>query len=442
MHGDQIDAERLLGQRARRRDLLGRAGPGVIAPQAMTPKPPPFEIAATRLRSDTQVIAPPMIASSQPRNSRAARATSRSSCGAPRRPRAAADDRRSRIERSAATAPTLIRLRRGRKRCAARASASSVYSSAISTLTLISEVEITWMLMPFSASALNIACATPAWLRMPTPITEIFTTFESGLSAVIARACRGSPPAPPRRGRDRPSADGEGHVGRCRPRTTFCTIMSTLIALSASGPKIAAATPGRSGTLMQRHLRFVAAVGDAADHFLFHDLILVDDQRSGRVGEARQHLHAHAMVHRHLDRAGLQHLGAQRRQFQHFLVGDLIELARLRNDARIGRVDAVDIGVDIAAVGLERRRQRHRRGIRAAAAQRRDAPVGPEPLEPGDHRDLPVRQAALESRRVSIARMRALPWTSSVRIGICQPSQERALMPSCSASASSPAVTC
>src|SRR5205814_5692276 len=28
----------------------------------------------------------------------------------------------------------------------------------------------------------------------------------------------------------------------------FCTIMSTLIALSASGPKIAAATPGRSAT--------------------------------------------------------------------------------------------------------------------------------------------------------------------------------------------------
>src|SRR5688572_8268040 len=35
--------------------------------------------------------------------------------------------------------------------CRAR-SASSVYSAAIKTLTLISEVEITWMLMPLSAS--------------------------------------------------------------------------------------------------------------------------------------------------------------------------------------------------------------------------------------------------------------------------------------------------
>ena len=39
---------------------------GDIEPEAITPKPPALEIAATRLRSDTQVIAPPMIANSQP----------------------------------------------------------------------------------------------------------------------------------------------------------------------------------------------------------------------------------------------------------------------------------------------------------------------------------------------------------------------------------------
>ena len=51
---------------------------GDIDPEAMTPNPPAFEIAATRLRSDTQVIAPPMIARSVPRNARP-RAHSRSS---------------------------------------------------------------------------------------------------------------------------------------------------------------------------------------------------------------------------------------------------------------------------------------------------------------------------------------------------------------------------
>ena len=39
--------------------------------------------------------------------------------------------------------------------------------------------------------------------------------------------------------------------------------------------------------------------------------------------------------------------------------------------------------------------------------------------------------------------MRALPWASSVSIGICQPSQERALTPMvCSAIAIRPLVTC
>src|SRR4051812_27704847 len=42
---------------------------GVMAPQAMIPNAPAFEMAATRLRSDTQVIAPQRIAISQPRKS-------------------------------------------------------------------------------------------------------------------------------------------------------------------------------------------------------------------------------------------------------------------------------------------------------------------------------------------------------------------------------------
>src|ERR1051326_4005976 len=42
---------------------------GVIEPQAITPKPPAFEIADTRCRSLTQLIAPPMTAIGQPRKS-------------------------------------------------------------------------------------------------------------------------------------------------------------------------------------------------------------------------------------------------------------------------------------------------------------------------------------------------------------------------------------
>jgi len=42
---------------------------GVIAPQAITPNPPALLIAATRLRSETQLIAPHRIAYSVPRKS-------------------------------------------------------------------------------------------------------------------------------------------------------------------------------------------------------------------------------------------------------------------------------------------------------------------------------------------------------------------------------------
>ena len=42
-----------------------------------------------------------------------------------------------------------------------------------------------------------------------------------------------------------------------------------------------------------------------------------------------------------------------------------------------------------------------------------------------------------------MSRMRAAPWALSVRMGICQPCQERALTPMfCKVMARSPAVTC
>ena len=61
----------------------------------------------------------------------------------------------------------------------------------------------------------------------------------------------------------------------------------------------------------------------------------------------------------------------------------------LRHDARIGGVDAVDVGVDVAAVGADGGRHRHRRGVGAAAAERGDAPgLLVQALEAGDDRDL------------------------------------------------------
>ena len=200
--------------------------------------------------------------------------------------------------------------------------------------------------------------------------------------------------------------------------------MSTLMPCSASGPKMAAATPGRSLHAQHGDPRLVPAVGDPADDLAFHDLILVHDQRAGPVLEARQHLHPDLVLHGQRHGARLQHLGPERGHLQHLLVGDALELARLGDDARVGRVDAVDVGEDVAALRLQRRRQRHGRGVRAAAAERRDPPVRAHALEAGDHGD-PAGVEAGRTGSGSTSRMRALLWASvGGEAGL--PAQERA----------------
>ena len=90
---------------------------------------------------------------------------------------------------------------------------------------------------------------------------------------------------------------------------------------------------------------------------------------------------------RELHGAHLQHAGARAGQLQHVVVRDDVELLGARAHARVGRVHAVHIGVDLAHVGAQTVRHRHRRGVGAAAAERGDVAVGVDALEPGHHRD-------------------------------------------------------
>src|SRR6185295_4943497 len=61
--------------------------------------------------------------------------------------------------------------------------ASSVYFSSITTVILISEVEIIWMLMPSSASVRNICAAIPAWERMPMPTIDTLAMRSSPVTS-------------------------------------------------------------------------------------------------------------------------------------------------------------------------------------------------------------------------------------------------------------------
>ena len=77
----------------------------------------------------------------------------------------------------------------------------------------------------------------------------------------------------------------------------------------------------------------------------------------------------HAVAAAVLDAAQVQDLRPARGQFEHLLVGDGVEPAGVGDDARVGGVDAVDVGVDLAHVGVQRGGQRDRGRVGAAAAR-------------------------------------------------------------------------
>ena len=93
-------------------------------------------------------------------------------------------------------------------------------------------------------------------------------------------------------------------------------------------------------------------------------------------------------------------------QLEHLVVADGVDLARLGHEARVGGVDAVHVGVDLAvdidaaarAIGCRRgscfidRGQGDGGGVRAAAAERRDVVVLVDALEAGDDDDLALVQ--------------------------------------------------
>ena len=112
---------------------------------------------------------------------------------------------------------------------------------------MISEVLIIRMLMFSACSAANALAATPEWLRMPTPMAETLATWVScstSCAPVLARISSISARVFFR------SLRGTVKVMSVTPsRLGFWTIISTRMPCCDSGPKMAAETPGLSGTL-------------------------------------------------------------------------------------------------------------------------------------------------------------------------------------------------
>ena len=92
----------------------------------------------------------------------------------------------------------------------------------------------------------------------------------------------------------------------------------------------------------------------------------------------------------------MQDLGAHAGHFQHFLVGDLVDLAGCGADVGVRGIDAVHVGIDFAFTGAEHCGQGHCRRVRAAATQGCDAVVFGDALEAGHHEHIVGLEVLLE----------------------------------------------
>ena len=175
------------------------------------------------------------------------------------------------------------------------------------------------------------------------------------------------------------------------PVEMFCTIMSMLISAVGELTEDRGGLARLVGNADDGDLDLAAVVRDAADDRVFHGQILhvAGDDGAGLVRERRADVDRDAVPAAVLDAAQMQDLGAAGRELEHLLVRDGVQAPGVRHDARVGGEHTVDVGVDLADVGVERGGERDRRGVRAAPAERRDVlRVRADALEAGDDRDV------------------------------------------------------
>ena len=253
------------------------------------------------------------------------------------------------------------------------------------------------MLTPASPSTVNVLAATPGCDFIPAPTSETLPisgsvwipipySSVSGSSASTA-LCTSSLGAVNDMSARWPSVTG-----------SFWMIMSTLTFASASAVNTRPATPGVSGTPVSvtraSSVEWVTAVTSG------RSIVSCSPQHESTwsVLERRAAVDPHAVVARVLDRAQLQHAGAGGGHLEHLLERELRDLAGVRHDPRVGGEDAGDVGEDLADIGAQRGRDRHRGRVRSAAAERRHVAVDlvvallaherAGALEAGDQHDL------------------------------------------------------
>ncbi len=135
---------------------------------------------------------------------------------------------------------------------------------------------------------------------------------------------------------------------------------------------------------------------------MFHVRFLVADQRTRALFKGRQHPQRYSIFPGELHRPGLQDLGAQAGHLQHFFRGDPVQTPGLRDDARVGGIDPIDVGIDTAFVRTQGRRHGHRSRVRSAAPQGRNIVFLVDALKAGHHYHPAGREIAFDPGVVDV----------------------------------------
>ena len=105
----------------------------------------------------------------------------------------------------------------------------------------------------------------------------------------------------------------------------------------------------------ERELGLTALRGKAGKHESFHVRLLPPvDQRAAALVEGGRHADRHAVPCTDLHGARMHDLRPRGGELDHVLVIDGAQHPRATDAVRVGSVDAIDIGEDVAAFGVER----------------------------------------------------------------------------------------
>ena len=169
-------------------------------------------------------------------------------------------------------------------------------------------------------------------------------------------------------------------------------IMSTETFSFASAPNTAATAPGRSsGTAMScTFMASFLSYAEAPATVTASETLLSGHEGARIFVERRTHVDRNIVLHPNLHRTDLENLRTEGRKLEHFFETDSVDLLGRRADVRVGRVDPVDIGIDLANVRTDRVAgdSGDAGRVRPAAAEGGDVALRIDALKARNHRDL------------------------------------------------------